>query len=124
MREYRILPYTYEYDFYLPDINVLIEYYGLQHYTPIEKWGGEVRYLHQIERDKEKDRLAKIKNMKLIRIPYFNYNNLEETFLFKLSKFYKYRIGNTFYRDFLHLCEENNLPSYAKLVDYSRYKVY
>lgn len=34
------LIYPLVFDFYLPDYNICIEYDGIQHFKPIEKWGG------------------------------------------------------------------------------------
>lgn len=43
-----------ELDFYLPDYNVAIECQGLQHFEPIEHFGGIERFVKQIENDKLK----------------------------------------------------------------------
>ena len=41
-------------DFYLPDYNVAIECQGIQHFQPIEKWGGEETFKLIQERDARK----------------------------------------------------------------------
>jgi hypothetical protein len=56
---------------------VCIEYDGRQHFIAIEKWGGELGLLDQQKKDKIKDEYCKIKNIKLIRIPY-NKNPIQE----------------------------------------------
>ena len=43
-----------ELDFYLPEYNVAIECQGLQHFEPIEHFGGIERFIKQIENDKFK----------------------------------------------------------------------
>jgi very-short-patch-repair endonuclease len=72
-RDIRPLPF----DFYIEDYNVCIEYDGRQHFIAIEKWGGELGLLDQQKKDKIKDEYCKIKNIKLIRIPY-NKNPIQE----------------------------------------------
>ena len=39
------------FDFYIPVINTIIEYNGIQHYEPIEFFGGEVGYDILIKND-------------------------------------------------------------------------
>lgn len=39
VRQYKIVPFRYSYDFYLPDYNLLIEYDGRQHFKH-NSWGG------------------------------------------------------------------------------------
>lgn len=31
-------------DFYIPDFNLFIEYNGIQHYTPVEQFGGKIKF--------------------------------------------------------------------------------
>jgi len=64
------------FDFYLPDYNICIEYDGIQHFEP--RFGmSEVDYSGIIKRDKIKDKYCKENNIYLIRIPYYDYNNIE-----------------------------------------------
>lgn len=58
------------YDFYLPKLNILIEYQGRQHYKPIDFFGGEKTYRKQLRHDELKRAYAKEKGMELIEIPY------------------------------------------------------
>jgi predicted nucleic-acid-binding Zn-ribbon protein len=58
------------YDFYLPDHNLCIEYDGLQHFEPIEFWGG-VENLEYIQKhDQIKTDFCVDNDIKLIRIKY------------------------------------------------------
>ena len=70
----RSLPF----DFYLPKENTLIEYDGKQHFEAVEYFGGERTFLETRRRDKIKTDFAKIENIKLIRIPYTDFNKIEE----------------------------------------------
>ena len=62
--------YTLPFDFFLPDLNILIEYDGEQHYRPVDIWGGEEGFKRQQVLDNIKNKFAEHKGIKLIRIPY------------------------------------------------------
>jgi very-short-patch-repair endonuclease len=64
------------YDFYLPDYNILIEYDGKQHFSPIFGWDTEERFELRKKHDIDKNNYAKNNHFILIRIPYTHYNNL------------------------------------------------
>lgn len=70
------------YDFYLPQYNLLIEYQGEQHYRPIDFKGlGETdaqkQFFRQQEHDRRKRIYAQKHKIKLIEIPYWNFDNIE-----------------------------------------------
>ena len=73
-------------DFYLPDYNVAIECQGIQHFKPIEYFGGEQAYKNQIERDLIKLKLCVENNIKLI---YINYFDKKEIITEKINKIIK-----------------------------------
>lgn len=57
-------------DFYLPDYELVLEIDGVQHYKPIEHWGGEKSYVEQVYRDNIKNnffgnKLIRINNKKI-----------------------------------------------------------
>lgn len=58
------------YDFFIPADNILIEYQGIQHYYPVEFFGGEDRFATQQESDRLKKEYANRHNYRLISIPY------------------------------------------------------
>lgn len=58
------------FDFYVEDLNLIIEYDGKQHYEPIEFFGGEEAFVKQQKRDKIKNEYAKNNNIIMFRIPY------------------------------------------------------
>lgn len=62
------------YDFYLPTFNTLIEYDGQYHYQPIIS----EEFLEKCKiRDELKNNYASEHNINLIRIPYWEYENIE-----------------------------------------------
>lgn len=64
------------FDFYIPNMNICIEYDGEQHFKPIELFGGEKQFKIQVENDNIKNTFCKENNIKLIRIPYYELNNI------------------------------------------------
>lgn len=77
------------YDFYLPDYNCLIEYDGVQHF--IQRNGvydNQEKFQRTQEHDKIKNQYAKENNIKLIRIPYTELDNININYLLpETSKF-------------------------------------
>ena len=55
-----------------------IEYDGQQHYKPIEKFGVEKAFEKTKFRDVIKNNYCKDNNINLLRIPYWDYNNIEK----------------------------------------------
>lgn len=66
------------FDFYIPKYNICVEYDGLQHYEPIEFFGGTKGFDELKKRDKIKTQYCIDNNIKLIRIPYTEFDNIEE----------------------------------------------
>lgn len=58
------------FDFFLPDINLCIEYDGKQHYEPIDFFGGPENLKTVQKRDFVKERYCSLNNIQLIRIRY------------------------------------------------------
>lgn len=70
------------FDFYLPDYNVLIEYQGEQHYTYSGRgWNTYEHFLKLQERDELKRQYCKQNNLKLIEIPYTDFQKLNEEYI-------------------------------------------
>lgn len=72
------------FDFYLPKQKILIECQGKQHYEPIDYFGGEESFKKQLENDNLKRRYCKENNIKLIEIPYWDYDIINEEYLLNL----------------------------------------
>lgn len=72
-------------DFYLPDFNTFIEYNGLQHYIPIEYFGGKLEFEDQVKRDENLRIYCKENNINLLEIKYND--NIEQVLQKFLNKF-------------------------------------
>ena len=72
------------FDFYLPNKNICIEFDGRQHFEPIEYFGGVYSLERQKIKDKIKDNFCKNNNIKLIRIPYYEFDNIEKILNYSL----------------------------------------
>lgn len=69
--------YVLPFDFYLLDYNIVIEYNGLQHYEPVEHFGGKEKFEIQQRHDKIKDNYCKENNIRLFIISYFEDINVK-----------------------------------------------
>ncbi|WP_048728725.1 hypothetical protein [Carnobacterium sp. 1290_CSPC] len=73
---------TLPFDFYLPKQNILIEYDGRQHFEVVTFGGTEEEALINFENiqtnDKIKNKYSKKNNIKLIRIPYWEIDNIKQ----------------------------------------------
>lgn len=58
------------YDFYLPSLNLIIEYDGTQHYVPLKNFGGEESFANRRDLDRKKDVYAVNNGITIARIPY------------------------------------------------------
>lgn len=74
-----------QFDFYLPFLNILIEYNGEQHYRPIKYWGGCQEYIKRLRRDQIKRDFCSSNDLKLIEITYTEYNSIEEILVKELG---------------------------------------
>lgn len=74
------------FDFYLPDLDICIEYDGIQHFEPVKQWGGEKRFRATIKKDKIKSSYCLANNIKLIRIPYTEFDNINSILTKELIK--------------------------------------
>lgn len=69
------------FDFYIPSIGVLIEYDGRQHFEVTKHFGGVEGFKRRKFNDNIKTQYAKDNNIRLLRIAYSDYNNIEELIL-------------------------------------------
>ena len=89
------------FDFYLPEYNTLIEFQGRQHY---ENTGGFFDELFEelVERDKMKKEYCKNNNIKLIEIPYSDYDILNKDYLLHKIKVSKLILQIIFFKILLN----------------------
>ena len=68
------------FDFYLPDHNLCIEYDGVQHFKPVDYFGGEETFKIQQEKDRIKSEYCTKNGINLFRIPYTAFKKLDVLF--------------------------------------------
>ena len=71
---------TIEFDIYIPELSLIIEYDGKQHYYFDSYFHKNLlsNFIIQVNRDHLVEDYCKENNIKLLRIPYLDYNRLEE----------------------------------------------
>jgi len=74
LKNSRPLPF----DFYLPDYNMCIEYDGIQHFIPIEYFGGEKSLIYNQMIDKKKSDYCSEKGIKLVRLTYLDIKKIRQ----------------------------------------------
>jgi len=92
IREYKIMPYNYRYDFHLPELNVFIEFHGLQHYVPVNAFGGEEAFCKVVKNDNIKQELVKVNGGRLIVVNHSHLTNktVESALIGHLKNAYAY----------------------------------
>lgn len=61
------------FDYYLPTLNIAIEFDGSQHFTPHNSFHNtNSEFFQQVSRDRQKDRYCKANGIRLIRIPFYD----------------------------------------------------
>ena len=79
--------YFLYFDFYLPEYNTVIEYQGEQHYNIINKgYYTEQSFLELKERDNLKKEYCNKNKIKLIEIPYTDYNKINKEYILEVIK--------------------------------------
>ena len=82
-KEMKVFDTRLRFDFYLSKYNLAIEYDGAQHLHNLNFRGRNLRKIKK--RDFLKNKLCHVYKINLIRIPYYEFNNLEE-YLIKILK--------------------------------------
>jgi hypothetical protein len=77
-RDKKLLPF----DFYLPNLNKCIEYDGQHHYYPVtfngvSKEKAQDKHINTVRHDNIKNEYCKDKNIDILRIPYYNFKDIE-----------------------------------------------
>ena len=73
-RDVNLLPF----DFYLPEYNTCIEFDGIQHFEPIDFFGGIEKFKICKLHDSMKNKYCNANEITLIRIPYTNIYNVND----------------------------------------------
>ena len=73
------------FDFYIEELNTMIEYDGQQHFEPVKKFGGQEAFERTQYRDNIKNKYCLENGINLIRIPYWDYKNIEKILDEKLT---------------------------------------
>ena len=68
---------TLPFDFYIEEERIALEFDGIQHFEPVDFFGGQEEFYKQQRYDAIKNQYCKDNNIKLIRIPYYEFNNIE-----------------------------------------------
>lgn len=72
-----------KFDFYLPSENVVIEYQGKQHYEEVESWNNDLTFENRVEHDQRKRKYCSNNNIKMIEIPYTDFEKIDEEYLIR-----------------------------------------
>ena len=72
-------------DFFLPNYNLVIEFDGIQHFEPIDFFGGQKGFEKRKQKDREKNEYCKNNNIDILRIPYWDFDNIEKIIKNKLK---------------------------------------
>jgi hypothetical protein len=73
------------FDFYLTEQNICIEFDGELHFKSVKNFGGDNLLEKTKKRDKIKTKYCMNNNITLIRIPYYEFNNIEKILLKKIK---------------------------------------
>lgn len=95
-REFKVGNKLYRFDFYIPSLEVLVEFHGIQHYRAVEIFGGKKEFTATRKRDREKIALAEKEGLDLIVLNYksLSRNTLELDLIMALRKCLKKRFSN------------------------------
>jgi very-short-patch-repair endonuclease len=80
---------NYRFDFYLPKENTFIEFDGIQHFKPIDYFGGKEAFLKIKESDEIKNLYCEENNINIIRVDYKDTNEDIKTKLKHILSNYK-----------------------------------
>lgn len=84
--------YLLPFDFHviLANTTLLIEYDGIQHYEPVEHFGGTAGFKRTKENDTIKTSYCEEQGIMLLRIPYWDFDNIEEILNETLEEHYSW----------------------------------
>lgn len=121
--EYRIGKSMYRYDFYLPDMKILLEYHGDQHYNHVKLWDKEKSLEERKASDKAKVLLAKEHKLRLHVYPNIPIPKLEELVRSTIREYYKYSYEGELYATFQELRDALKLDKDVSISKYDKYLI-
>lgn len=68
------------------NLKLIVEFDGIQHFEPATSFGGEENFNETLIRDEIKNEFCKENNINLLRIPYWDINNIDEILYKELCK--------------------------------------
>lgn len=74
----RLLPFDFAIFDNNNNLSFLIEYHGEQHYKPVERFGGEEKFIKTRNNDIIKEKYCRDNDIKLVIIPYTDFKNFRE----------------------------------------------
>lgn len=100
-REYSVSNFgdknRYRYDFYIPTLNIVIEFHGRQHYEAVDYFGGIEGFKRAQKRDAYKERLLKKLNIPLLIIKYDKIDVLQTIIAQFINKLFPYEYQGVLY---------------------------
>lgn len=120
--QFKLDGYKYRYDFYLPQLNLLIEYDGEQHFRPVDYFGGRKAFKRLVRNDAIKTRLAKDYGYGLLRISYKQFEEIELILSRAIDNQFNYRVNDIYYSNFVSLCVGQKLPPETKVENVQHYR--
>lgn len=81
-KDKNVLPF----DFYISKYNLIIEFDGIQHFKPISKFDGEEGFVTRVLHDAIKNQYCEDNNINILRIPYWDYDNIEKLIKEKINQ--------------------------------------
>lgn len=124
IEQYRIEGYPYRYDFYIPEINVLVEYDGQQHFKPVEFFGGVKALRETKRRDRLKNKIASRYGYTLIRLNYKQFDNIEVCLSRALDTYFRYRVNGVFYSKVTEVSRTLGLPGTTTMQELDSYRTF
>lgn len=96
----------YRYDFYLPTLNIIIEFHGRQHYDAIEYFGGKDKFKENQERDRYKENFLRKLNIPLLIIKYNQVDILSTVIAYFIHNLFPYEYNGVLYRTISRLSKD------------------
>lgn len=78
LKEQRLPNSLLRYDFYIPKYGLYIEFNGIQHYEPVDRFGGLKGHLATVIRDSEKAKIIMDLSEHLLIIPYWAIDDVHD----------------------------------------------